>query len=825
MPTIDDLPAAVSVSDGDELIVSQSDVARKATRAQMLSGVQPALAIASGTLLGRLSPGIGAPESIALGANLTIGNGALSAPAPFVIAGLTNGGAPAAADQVPIAQGGQNAQIAYAAFLSGLSALPGISGSNLTAVANGGTYTRPIADYLGDALSIESFGAAGDGITDDTDAFIAALATGRPLRLDGRVYIVNGALNFAVTAAVLGVPGSTVIRRATLVSPTSWISVTSPAFQATGVIFDAGALTGADMPAVAVGLACLSATFTACSFINAVGPTQGSGLSVSVATGAVCQLVQCGFESNGLHGVDAAGTGILTTDGCVAAGNGGCGIRVEAGVGCAIRTCQCTANSLGVSIGNWGTGAAPQQLGPSCVVAENICNGNSDWGIAIAAGGALVTGNTMQGNGTVMPGGGLLARLAASRVGDNIITQGATGIDARGCWGSLLTGNHVSNASTGISAGGSQNMDISGNTLLTNVWALHVSAIEPALSNVPTGPLSITSNWIGFTTAQGGGIAVLDAAQGIAIVGNDINGWGSAIVNQAIWLHSDAAILRDNRWNNQSQYAVQANPVAGLQALVVPDVADDVLVTSAAAPIASVLTNHQADTLGEVLYVKVTNGGAGYTQAQVALSGSGAGAAAAAIIANGQVVWIVVTNAGSGYGPIGSAVNVSILGDGTGALATACAGLPVIEGRRVRLNCNCQVQLSLSGSSPAQQSWTEYASTIPAFGAAELEGVFGGWHAVSFPPVDYLAPTGNGGVVLQSVGGGNVVLRPASGGALHLASGTEAVGCTSSVGRGSPLGSVAAPPGSDFRNLNGGAGNTFWIKQENSDATGWIAVA
>jgi hypothetical protein len=36
---------------------------------------------------------------------------------------------------------------------------------------------------------------------------------------------------------------------------------------------------------------------------------------------------------------------------------------------------------------------------------------------------------------------------------------------------------------------------------------------------------------------------------------------------------------------------------------------------------------------------------------------------------------------------------------------------------------------------------------------------------------------------------------------------------------------VAAPPGSDFRNLNGGPGNTFWVKQANTDATGWMAIA
>jgi hypothetical protein len=110
-------------------------------------------------------------------------------------------------------------------------------------------------------------------------------------------------------------------------------------------------------------------------------------------------------------------------------------------------------------------------------------------------------------------------------------------------------------------------------------------------------------------------------------------------------------------------------------------------------------------------------------------------------------------------------------------------------------------------------------------GAVELEGSFGSWRAVSFPPVDYLQPTGDGGTILTSVSGGDVTLRPSSGGALHLGSGAEPDGCTSSVGRGAPTGFVAAPPGSDFRNLNGGAGNTFWVKQTGIDTNGWHAIA
>jgi hypothetical protein len=36
---------------------------------------------------------------------------------------------------------------------------------------------------------------------------------------------------------------------------------------------------------------------------------------------------------------------------------------------------------------------------------------------------------------------------------------------------------------------------------------------------------------------------------------------------------------------------------------------------------------------------------------------------------------------------------------------------------------------------------------------------------------------------------------------------------------------VAAPPGSDFRNLDGGVGSTLWVKQVGSDNQGWVAIA
>jgi hypothetical protein len=112
MPTIDELETATAMSDIDELLVSQNGVARRTTRAQMLAGIQPQIALGSEMLLGRISSGTGGPEQIAIGANLNVANGALSADAtPFVITSLRAGTVPADGDLVPLGQGNDNTAV------------------------------------------------------------------------------------------------------------------------------------------------------------------------------------------------------------------------------------------------------------------------------------------------------------------------------------------------------------------------------------------------------------------------------------------------------------------------------------------------------------------------------------------------------------------------------------------------------------------------------------------------------------------------------------------------------------------------------------------
>ncbi|HQU01882.1 MAG TPA: hypothetical protein PLI12_05490, partial [Acetobacteraceae bacterium] len=73
----------------------------------------------------------------------------------------------------------------------------------------------------------------------------------------------------------------------------------------------------------------------------------------------------------------------------------------------------------------------------------------------------------------------------------------------------------------------------------------------------------------------------------------------------------------------------------------------------------------------------------------------------------------------------------------------------------------------------------------------------------------------------------SVISSPDDGGsgAVRLISDIEPTGCVSLIGRGTPNSSVTAPPGSSFRNLDGGVGATFWIKQTGNGNTGWVALA
>ncbi len=850
MMTIDALPPAIAAADTDELPTSQNGITRKVTRAQLLAGVQPQFILGPATLLGNPSSSLGGAQAIGIGANLSLANGVLSAAAaPYSVPALATGIAPQPGDLVPLGQAGGNVAVPYTTFIQNIATLPNVSASGMVAVAKGATTSRSLAQFFEDSVTVESFGAKGDGVTDDTSAINAALASGRPLRFGPNTYLVSGQWTPGGSNVVLlGVPGQTVLRRGAQISGGAWISIASASFFASGILFDANTTITNDTWAVLLTPSCLAAVFETCGFTGAGGPTMGSGLVIEASDPALVQyeIRDCSAFGNAIHGIWVQAVMGVSITGCRAYDNGSYGIVIDYTDPtfaqklhlCLVSNCRAWNNQRGISIGNfnetnttppvWGN-ANPDAL--AILVANNICHDNSDYGIAVSGQALAVTGNLLIDNGA--NGAGLLANASQSLIGGNTIAwlsgTAPYGIDSGGAIHGDIVGNFISGAAIGINPGGSQNMRITNNRIQESTsWAIQVNNVETDGHGnnfgIACSDMAITDNWIEFS--EGGGIVLRDGPQNIAIQRNRFMGSGAAIIDQCLSIATDSVIIVGNSWNNETLLTI--NPVtsgSGAQTLVFPDIADQLMITAASGPIATMLSSSQYAMAGTIGFVRVVSGGANYTTAAVTIGGPGEGAAASAMIRNGAIIGITLSAAGSGYGAVGATVPVTISGDGTGAEVIAYVSAPLPNDRCLRTRCNETAVFTRVGSQPFQENWTLFDLTVPANSEVEWTATYGEWRAGIVPLGGYFAFPGDGSVTFGSVNGGDVRLHPNGGGVLRITSDAAPEGVISTIGTGSPEGVINAPPGSDYRNLEGGIGTTFWVKQTGTGSTGWLAIA
>ena len=850
MPTIDQLPAATAATATDVLPASQGGTVKKMTVAQLVAGLQPTISLSGGQLLGRTDTGTGAPQPISIGANLTLAAGQLSAAAqPYNIAGLPAATAPSATDRVAMSQSGTDAALPYSQFMSGISALSGIDASNLRSLATGTSSARRLADQAADATPIEAFGAAGDGVTDDTAAFSAALASGRPVRLGPKPYMIGGPITISTATPVLiGVPGQTTLRRNRQTGGTAWITVTSTSFRVDGVIFDSNApIVAGDAAAISLAPACLASHWHRCTILNAGGSIQGHGLVIQASDPSQTQhqIRDCEFARNALHGLWSQACNGVMIQGCRSHDNGQYGlcldftdtsftkkVRLSQVIGC-----SAWANLRGISVGNFNaTNASSVTYGTSnpdaisILVAHNVVHDNTQFGIYASGSALLIQANQVSNNGTPASGSGITANVSASRITANVVLGSAPiGIDCGGSIMSEIAQNQVSGMPIGINCGGSNAVRVAGNSIQScSAWAIQANNVETDSNGINYGiacqSLSLTENWISMSTSSAGGITLRDAPLGVLVSRNNFIGSGGATINNVLWANTEAVIIEGNRWNLSQRLIATPATVNGLYTLQVPDIADNVMVLSATSPIQSILTNYQVQTTGQLAFVRVAAGGAGYTYANVSVSGAGTGAAARAVLSGGSVLGIVVTSPGSGYGVPGTVLTITISGDGSGAVAIGFSGPPVPEERKLLIRCNSAVSFSRAGSQPLLDNWTYGTINAPAETDVEWTGTWGSWRATRFVSADNVAPDPAGGVILRTVQNADLQLRPGGTGHLRLTTDAETTGVTAAIGRGTPEGAITAPPGSTYSNLNGGTGTSFYIKRNGTGPTGWFAV-
>jgi len=851
MTTIPDLPAATAAASSDLLPISQGGITRAASVSQLTAGLQPTLALTTGQLLGRVSSGSGGVENITVGANLSLASGTLSANAtPFNASTLPTGTSPASGDLVVMGQSGANTALPYALFLAGVSNQVGLDVSHLAVTPTGIGISRHLGDQMADALPIEAFGAVGDGATDDTGAFVSALTYGRPIRLASKTYIVNGQLTIATAnATIIGVPGQSTIRRLHQTSGSAWISIQANGFHADGVIFDANksAIT-TDNWGVLLTNTCASSDFHRCVFTNAGGATLGHGLTIQASDPAVTQhiLRDCEFSANSLNGVWVQAVDGVVIHSCRAHDNGQYGIVLDYNDTSFIlkqRLGQIIGNvawnnQRGIVVGNynatntttpvWGN-ANPDAL--NTLVLGNVVHDNTVYGIAVSGSGLLVEGNLLSNNGsTGSSGAGILANISYSRViGNMVVGTAQFGIDCGGSLSSDVSQNHITGGTIGINCGGGTAVKVESNTIQgASSWGIQANNVETDASGVnfgqATNQLALVGNWIAMSASTSGGIMLRDGPQGVLIARNHFIGTGNASVSNALAANTDQVIIEGNRWNFTQRFFANPTLYNGLQTILLPDIADGIMISAAPSGVQSMLTNYQVATSGQITFIRVTTGGSGYSSASVTVGGTGSGATARAMISGGSIIGIVVSTPGSGYGVAGTTVSVTITGDGSGATATAYASVPIPEERRMRVRCNVAVKFNRAGSNPVQENWTLTDITVAANADVEWIGTFNTWRAAFFSSNDYLLPDTVGGASLRSSNNADVQLHTSGSGHLRIVSDTEATGAMELIGRNSPQGSVAAPPGSTFRNLNGGVGSSFYVKQSGSGNTGWAAI-
>ncbi len=344
--------------------------------------------------------------------------------------------------------------------------------TNALYTATGGTAPRHLTDHIGDQISIKDFGAKGDGVTNDTAAFTAAVATpsGTTIFIPANTTCIitpqawnigSKQINFVgacqQTSTIKLAPGSTV--SSTLFS---WNGATSPTVRNLTFDYSAAVYSGTtglsvfsftscanlsvqdvsilNVPnnAYAIGLAaCTNIRITYCYAVASTPLSTATckAIAIFASPGPTIGGAVAGNTFVGLNTIFNHSTRILITGNDIS--GWGVGAAIATGTdtdtwGCVISDNRCHDSLAAVDmfgdacpgIEHWGT---------KCVLSGNACWNNAGAGIFNGGKNNLVTGNFCWDNNTTLSatGGGI----AGGYTGATNNAGGST-YTANKCWDS-----------------------------------------------------------------------------------------------------------------------------------------------------------------------------------------------------------------------------------------------------------------------------------------------------------------------------------------------------------------------------------------------------
>lgn len=647
------------------------------------------------------------------------------------------------------------------------AALSASTGSSLVGFIQSGTgaVARSAQDKMREVVSVKDFGAAGDGVANDTSAlqtFLNACAGKRGI-IPAGTYIVNN-LNLVSNSEIEGDGiGRTIIKRQASGTGNLFISASSKNdFVIRGIEFDGNRASQTNAFHVLTIDACEEWSVTGCR-ITGGKSNAGYGGGIAVTNGSNDTSIRQSLirenviESNDDAGVYANKESYLAIqDNLIRLNNAGVTVInfVFPPASYVQNYFVVTGNRLlsnttaGVGFTGYYTGGTalapiPGYLNPpqkGVVIADNICVSNGQYGIAYQGFGGTITGNYCERNGTTGADGGILVNAWATVCNNNVVHDNAFfGIDGGGSSSCQFNNNVV--AYTGntaafpgaiaVNVGASIDCQVCNNVLENNGGSggtsIYASGYEFGTGWFNQGGfhINISGNQIITNNSGALGILVANGFDFVTMLGNQVRGTGLAT---SILLRGGGNNMtvfeRDNvDWTNGGK----SPSISSAATLVIPDFGDNFFITGTTG-ITAIRTESANAFNQKVRFVEITNGGSGYNPASpptvTFTGGGGTSAAGTALVSNsGAVIGVSMTNNGSGYT---SAPTVAF--SSGSAAGTARVGCDNSLGRTITLHFLGGLTVTNGGNLVLNGNFTS-----GGVGASilVLRGAFGNWYEIS----------------------------------------------------------------------------------------------